>query len=79
MPPNSFEGVFYVRHSPVIRYEDGLFFIRYDMGNVHAEFVMQPSVYQKAIKEVERAFKQFQDGKASVTPMRRRKKAEPGH
>lgn len=71
MQPHSFEGIFYVKTAPSVRYEeeDGMFSAAYDIGKVRIEFIMRPSVYLAALKRANQAADEFHERK-SVVPLK---------
>lgn len=63
---NDFDAVFYVREVPRFRFEDGLFHVCFNVGKVHAEFVMLPSVFLKGRRAAKKAEDQFRAAADSV-------------
>jgi hypothetical protein len=47
---HDFRGVFYVRHVPEIRFEDGMFVVCHRIGTAEFEFVMQPNTFLKSVR-----------------------------
>lgn len=55
MSHRDLDAVMFIREPPMVSYEEGLFHVCYDIGNIHAEFVMQPKVFSKAMLFAEEA------------------------
>jgi hypothetical protein len=74
MPTSQFvDAVFYVQKDPSVRIEDGLFHVCYDTGKIHAEFVMRPTVFLKALKAANRLSDEFHESSARVVPLKRKR------
>lgn len=58
---HDFQGVFYVKEAPEIRFEDGMFHITYKTGGAHIELVLKPSTYSLTRRRANRAFEEFHD------------------
>jgi hypothetical protein len=71
--PASLNAVFYCKNVPNVWFEeDGqTFHVSYDVGEVHAEFVMSPRVFNGAIclADEARAIWQQQGGRNSARPI----------
>lgn len=79
MANKDFDAIVYIRRAPTYSFDEGLFHVCYPIGpKAQAQFVMQPSVYLKALRAAEKAYRQFSDIETSVVPIRGRK-AKPSH
>lgn len=61
-----FDAIFYVRAVPDIRFEDGVFYIGYDIGErARFEVVLSPGTFNKAMLLADEARAQWQYGMAA--------------
>jgi hypothetical protein len=60
MPARSLDAVFFIDAAPTITFADGLFHVGYGVGKIHAEFVMLPKIFAKAMLLAESAQAQCQ-------------------
>lgn len=75
MPARDFDAIFYVKHAPDIRREDGLFHIGYDIGkNARFEVVLTPATFQKALRAARLASDEFHENTGKVVNVARGKR-----
>jgi hypothetical protein len=63
MPTRRLDAIMYVGEVPSIFYEEGLFHVGYDVGQLRAEFVMPPRVFFSAIAEAVEVSRKHKRGK----------------
>lgn len=69
MSPKDLDAVFYCKDVPQIELRDGMFHVCYVVGGFHAEFVMSPNKFFKALRRAVKAADEFHDGMQNVLGM----------
>lgn len=72
MPIHDLEAVFYAATAPGIEFREGMFHICYDVGRCRFEFAMPPNVFLKSLRNANKMSDQFQKGRGTVSPLRRK-------
>jgi hypothetical protein len=71
MADRVFDAILYCRTPPDISFEGGMFHVAYAIGKVHAEFVLTPNTFLKALRAANRVADEFHEGTGKVEALRR--------
>jgi hypothetical protein len=77
MPTKIFDAIIYIRKPPTYHFREGLVHVCYPIGTqATGEFVMQPNVFLKAVRDATKLADEFRERK-SVVPLHKRADSKP--